>query len=265
MPTLNNINNIYIGTKKISSICLGDELIWKPPTYYITFHSYGEHEITLSTSGYDSDYDEDGDNLDYGPVLYYKYISASIYGSETGWIRWRYKNAIYLPNGASFCVAGINPKGISHGNNANGHEYESENFSMFVIQKLTNDAYVECSGSIMSLIDPYTNPDNVQIPCSGCFAHLFGWCNSLRVAPELSASQFKPYCYYGMFENCTSLQSITCKCKSTEYRGTATKDWVRGVSSSGTFYAPEDVINDDMLWTTGNSGIPTGWTVETFV
>jgi hypothetical protein len=40
---------------------------------------------------------------------------------------------------------------------------------------------------------------------------------------------------------------------------TNTRDWVNGVAASGTF-----VKNSAATWTTtGNNGVPTGWTVQT--
>lgn len=59
-----------------------------------------------------------------------------------------------------------------------------------------------------------------------------------------------------MFSGCTSLNYI--KCLATDIGASnCTLSWVSGVPASGTF-----VKNASMSsWTTGDSGIPIGWTV----
>jgi hypothetical protein len=91
-----------------------------------------------------------------------------------------------------------------------------------------------------------------------CYIGMFKGCSSLTVAPELPATILAPYCYQYMFQSCTSLSHI--KCLATDISATyCTDNWVYGgVSSTGTFVKHPD-MND---WTTGNSGIPSGWTVE---
>lgn len=91
----------------------------------------------------------------------------------------------------------------------------------------------------------------------GCYYGMFEGCTSLTTAPELPATILADNCYYGMFNGCSNLSSITCY--ATEISATnCTYDWVNGVSSTGTFYKHPD-MND---WTSGQSGIPSGWTVE---
>jgi hypothetical protein len=58
-----------------------------------------------------------------------------------------------------------------------------------------------------------------------------------------------------MFNGCTNLNQI--KCLATDKSANScTSGWVYGVSSTGTF-----VKHPNMTWTTGVSGIPSGWTV----
>lgn len=57
-----------------------------------------------------------------------------------------------------------------------------------------------------------------------------------------------------MFSGCTSLKSITCLAKAVN-SGSLT-NWVSGVPSGGVFYAD----GSSTIWTTGVSGIPSGWT-----
>ena len=90
-----------------------------------------------------------------------------------------------------------------------------------------------------------------------CYRFMFSGCTSLVNAPELPATTLVLFCYGGMFGGCTSLNYI--KCLATDIPDNrCTYEWVRGVASTGTF-----VKNASMAsWTTGTSGIPTGWTVQ---
>ena len=61
-----------------------------------------------------------------------------------------------------------------------------------------------------------------------------------------------------MFNGCTSLNYIKAMFTTTP-NTTYTNNWVGGVAANGTF-----VKNSAATWTTtGDHGIPTGWTVET--
>ena len=91
----------------------------------------------------------------------------------------------------------------------------------------------------------------------GCYARMFMGCTKLTTAPELPATSLVRDCYNGMFAGCTNLNYI--KCLATDISASeCTHNWVNGVASTGTF-----VKNPDMTsWPSGNSGIPTGWTVQ---
>ena len=117
---------------------------------------------------------------------------------------------------------------------------------------------------------------------AGCYSYMFQWCTGLTAAPELPATELASRCYAYMFEKCTSLVAapelpattlarecylymfLNCinlnyiKCLAVDNSATdCTFNWVSGVSSTGTF-----IKNPSMTsWTTGNKGIPTGWTV----
>jgi len=65
-------------------------------------------------------------------------------------------------------------------------------------------------------------------------------------------------CYQQMFSGCSSLNYIKALFTTTPTTS-YTNNWVSGVAATGTF-----VKSSDATWdVTGNSGIPTGWTVET--
>ena len=86
----------------------------------------------------------------------------------------------------------------------------------------------------------------------GCYDSMFEGCTSLTTA-ILPASTLATYCYHAMFYNCSSLNKITLI-----YTGnfdSKFSSWVYGVAASGTlYYGGSDT-------TTGDSAIPTGWTV----
>ena len=86
---------------------------------------------------------------------------------------------------------------------------------------------------------------------------MFRNCTSLTAAPRLPATTLSNSCYQGLFYGCSHLNSITLDyidSFSTEYFN----EWVAGVASTGTFYY------NGSDTTTGESAIPTGWTVTPF-
>ena len=117
----------------------------------------------------------------------------------------------------------------------------------------------------------------------GCYAYMFRNCTSLTTAPELPATTLVIGCYQGMFYNCTSLTTASVlsattlanscysymfygctnlnyiKCLATDISAyNCTTSWVYHVASSGTFTKASSMTS----WTTGNNGIPNGWTVQ---
>ena len=94
-----------------------------------------------------------------------------------------------------------------------------------------------------------------------CYETMFAGCTRLEIAPDLPARSLLMDSYINMFDNCTRLKYI--KCLATElgspYDDTPTYRWMRGVPPGGHFVKHPD--ND--WWTTGEGGIPEGWTVST--
>ena len=87
-----------------------------------------------------------------------------------------------------------------------------------------------------------------------CYSSMFKDCTSLTAAPVLPASTLANYCYQNMFNGCTLLSSI--RCDATNISATdCTTDWVTGVAATGSFTGKSAAG-----WTTGNNGIPSGWT-----
>ena len=83
---------------------------------------------------------------------------------------------------------------------------------------------------------------------------MFKGCTSLVTAPVLPATTLADYCYAAMFR-ATSVNYV--KCLATDISAfNCTETWLRDASATGTF-----VKKAGVSWTTGNSGIPSGWTV----
>ena len=93
-----------------------------------------------------------------------------------------------------------------------------------------------------------------------CYREMFQGCTSLVTAPELPALNIGyNSCYKTMFKSCTSLNYIKAMFTTEPNSESNTANWVSGVSATGTF-----VKNANATWSsTGNNGIPSGWTVET--
>ena len=91
----------------------------------------------------------------------------------------------------------------------------------------------------------------------GCYYEMFHGCKNLTEAPELPATMLVDACYQDMFYGCQSLNCI--KCLATNISATyCTENWVTGVSPAGTFAKSPGMTG----WTIGESGTPSGWTVQ---
>ena len=89
-----------------------------------------------------------------------------------------------------------------------------------------------------------------------CYSSMFNGCSSLTTAPVLPAEKVENSSYYFMFKGCTKLNSVTCLATDISAYG-ATTNWLNGVASTGTFTKAAGMKD----WSSGDSGIPSGWTV----
>ncbi len=88
-----------------------------------------------------------------------------------------------------------------------------------------------------------------------CYYYMFSDCTNLTTAPELPATTLATRCYMYMFNRCSNLNSVTCLATNIS-ASNATNDWLKGVAATGTFTKAAGMTS----WTTGASGIPSGWT-----
>ena len=97
---------------------------------------------------------------------------------------------------------------------------------------------------------------------NNCYGTMFYGCTALVNAPELPATTLANNCYQYMFFGCTSLSSVTCWATSRPNANT-TYNWLSGVATEGTFYAPANSVFDPEN-DRGPSGIPENWNVSIF-
>ena len=90
-----------------------------------------------------------------------------------------------------------------------------------------------------------------------CYSNMFFNCTTLTQAPSLPATNLARGCYSYMFYGCYSI--IFVECLATDISANnCTKNWLSNVSATGTFIKAKGMT----AWTTGENGIPLGWTVK---
>jgi hypothetical protein len=99
-----------------------------------------------------------------------------------------------------------------------------------------------------------------------CYDHMFSGCDALKRAPVLPATRLVNKCYSHMFGSCNSLNYIKALTltKPSDSNPDYTKNWLYGVSPSGTFIANSNASWARNLSTTERTGsyIPSGWAIE---
>ncbi|MBQ3414514.1 MAG: hypothetical protein IJH39_04035 [Clostridia bacterium] len=125
---------------------------------------------------------------------------------------------------------------------------------------LAKECYFNMFNGCTSLTGVSTDYLPATTLAESCYRTMFYGCSGLTQAPELLASDMPTTCYYGMFYNCRKLGYI--KCLGTNPANTKTQNWVvnAGLDVTGTKTFVKS--SSSTGWSTGNSGIPTGWTVE---
>ena len=120
---------------------------------------------------------------------------------------------------------------------------------------LTERCYISMFSGCTSLTTIPSNLLPATTLAGRCYESMFGGCRNITNAPILPATTLKAWCYRYMFKNCNKLNEITCYADDIS-ANLCTDEWVDGVSSTGTFNKMGSAE-----WTTGISGIPSGWTV----
>ena len=212
----------------------------------------------------------------------------------TNWTTWDYSN-LTIPSGSTVYMKGNNPKGFSTSTSirktfamsgtieANGNIMSllyDDNFEgqltipsnycfNFLFSGCTSLTYAPelpattlanyCYNYMFKGCTSLTNAPQLLATtlATYCYQFMFSGCTSLTYAPQLPATTLASSCYRGMFNGCANLNYI--KMMATDISASSCLlSWVQGVAASGTF-----VKNSAATWTTtGNDGVPTGWTIE---
>lgn len=90
-----------------------------------------------------------------------------------------------------------------------------------------------------------------------CYGGMFRNCTSLATAPVLPATTLAEHCYGNMFSGCTSLNKVTTYAQDIS-ANSCLNAWLYNVSQTGDFYNLGGAT-----YPSGDSGIPTGWTIHT--
>ena len=279
---LNNIKNAYVGSTPAQAIYLGSTLIW-PTTP--SEHDYSKDYFTIVSL-------EDNNVIYFGvkDAAYSKTISVSTDNGNT-WTDYTssepWDNSFVF--GTSIASLNAGEKILIKGNNTNYcNNVLDERNNYFSSEKKFN-----VEGNIMSLIygdnfigqtilpdesyifarlfdqvsatnshkNTIVSAENLILPPTlrtGCYYNMFYLCTLLTTAPVLPATTLVTACYEYMFSGCSSLNYVKCLATETESGShDQTNNWLRGVSSSGTF-----VKDTNATWPSGESGIPSGWTVQ---
>ena len=118
---------------------------------------------------------------------------------------------------------------------------------------LDNECYYKMFSGCTSLVTAPALPATEL--AESCYKRMFTGCTKLTQAPVLPAETLAVSCYLEMFYDCTMLNEVTCLAKNPNTSDCSS--WLDGVASSGTFTKAASAE-----WTTGGSGIPSGWTVN---
>lgn len=119
-------------------------------------------------------------------------------------------------------------------------------------------------------IPPRIFPAEIVTPW--CYGSTFAYCSALPESPIIAATGYTTTVPEGfsqnghlntMFQNCSSLNKITCFMDQTNMtttqRNNVFANWVSGVASTGNFYKREGTG-----WYSGTYGIPTNWTMNIY-
>ena len=126
---------------------------------------------------------------------------------------------------------------------------------------LTKDRTFEAIfGKIAYKVPNIIDVSNLVLPATtltkDCYEYMFYNCTNIKKAPVLPATTLTNLCYNSMFYGCTSLNYI--KCLATDFTANGCiNSWLYDVSETGTF-----VKKSGASWPTGESGIPSGWTIQ---
>lgn len=108
--------------------------------------------------------------------------------------------------------------------------------------------------SAKNLVFPFTS-----ITGDSALNSFFSGCASLEEAPILPLATLYNYTYSNLFSGCSKLNKIICLATDIS-ASNCLQNWVRNISATGIFYKHPSMTS----WTSGNNGIPSGWTISDY-
>lgn len=149
---------------------------------------------------------------------------------------------------------------------------------------LSNYCYCGMFEGCTSILTPPALP--ITTMQTGCYKRMFKGCSALTDVAGLTASAIVQDCCYEMFANCTSIASASVEASSITSNGyaglfngctslnslavgfdtwgsdaTYLADWVKGVAASGSFVCSTELGTDATI-ARGDNRCPTGWNVS---
>lgn len=178
-------------------------------------------------------------------------------GAAAVWVT-DYSNLEYKVDDGEWATYSINQINLSNGQKVSFRGTNSTTGSSQYMQIHCNDnCYIY--GNIMSLL--YEDfATKTTLPYENTFVSLFQGNAYIKHTEGkdlvLPATKLISQCYTNMFNGCTQLDHI--KCLATEGLDAlqCTSTWLVGTPDTGTFIKAKGAS-----WTTGDSGIPSGWNV----
>ena len=242
------INNIYVGTTQISNAYVGSSQIYGGGSVSVDGVMFTAKQSN-STIGLD--------RLSSNQTLEYSYDGNNWNSMTTG-------TTITLANSDdSVYIRGILSTDNDMLNYTNfkmsGNIKASGNINyLWNYSNPTAALKQYCGFKLFYFCQALKDVSELELPATtlavGCYRQMFTFAQ-FTTAPELPATTLANYCYILMFGYCGNLNYI--KCLATDISAGGTDSWVQNVASSGTFVKDANMTN----WTTGNDGIPSGWTV----
>lgn len=133
--------------------------------------------------------------------------------------------SVFTPRTTTITLTNVGDKVYFRGDNTTVSESDTIYYQFVMSGKIA------ASGNIMSLLD--TTCQSTTISNNYCYYSMFNNCSSLTTAPALPATTLANYCYGSMFYGCTSLQVYSSS-------GTGhTKAWRIPTSGSASSYTSQ--------------------------
>ena len=207
-----------------------------------------------------SEYDHAGETIAAGERVYFRGTNTKSWGEVTS----EKRCALFTMN-KRFAIGG-NIMSLNYAEN-----YDDESLEPYIFSGLFKGDTNLVSAENLLLPVSYTHVDFMFHGCTSLVkaaihratAYLgntmvktYYGCTALTESPVLTIEEMSfDRNLYECFRNCTAMTRITCLTSFTS--SVQYYNWVAGVAANGTFVKKRGVE-----WTTGNNGIPSGWTVE---